>query len=97
MAGSPKGIDDVPPDRGHLMSDSMLRRAPLVLGIGLLVVIVATVASEPRSGGAGFWFFVVIGGAMADRSAAFGDDLTIESAPGAGTHVVVTIATEARS
>ncbi len=46
------------------MSDSMLRRGPLVLGIGLLAVIVATVAWEPRSGGAGFWYFVGIGGAV---------------------------------
>jgi signal transduction histidine kinase len=34
---------------------------------------------------------------MADRLAAIGGDLTIESAPGAGTQVVVTIATEATS
>ena len=46
------------------MSDTVLRRGPLALGIGLLVVIVATVAWEPRSGGPGFWYFVGIGGAV---------------------------------
>ncbi|MGZ8579021.1 MAG: hypothetical protein ACXWWX_05765, partial [Actinomycetota bacterium] len=73
------------------MSDAMLRRGPLALGIGLLVVIVAMVAWEPRSG-AGFWCFVGFGGGMAGRSAAIDGDLTIESAPGAGTRVAVTIA-----
>jgi signal transduction histidine kinase len=34
---------------------------------------------------------------MADRVAAIGGDLSVESAPGAGTRLTVTIATEAQS
>lgn len=41
-----------------------MRRTPLLLNVALLVATVAIVAWEPRSGGEGFWYFILVGGSL---------------------------------